>query len=579
VGFLDNPWSTGKDCCSTLLGIGTKVAEVQWLTSPLGMTWEFTFGDSYQGEIKAAVNTSRKVSAALGTAYDFAKEWGGPVCEFLQNLMNQSADAVAMALRGEFPSQDKMGPELQVALEVITHLILMADDAWQGIEPYERGYWQGYIAFEVVAVVVAAILSAPAGGSGGAAVLARHVPKVTRILRYLEQLLSKFDDLPGIGKLVAKIRGFNVIADKLEFCFVAGTPVLTLGGLRPVEQIKEGDWVWSRNDETGEWDWRPVVRTFTTHPDTLVHVHYEASGGAVDAEASKGLGMARHAVQPEAAQTEITCTPGHLIHARRKVGVMLTAFVAAGSLAAGDLLTLADGRDANVNAVRTEHAAPGTRFTTYNFTVAGHHTYFAGALPVWVHNDGLDDCGKLGERLVKIIAREGDDPTRYFEYLKEARQAISGTIKSDRIWGNGYKKMTQNMVEAFRKGEITDVDLLPTYNQLKASYSGSTTIRKLKQADTDIHHIVPKSVLRVLRGMDGGLPDDHSLGDVAAVALSKADHRKISDAMNPYLKSPAFTGLDTAAKKANAIVNWYANNGYSGQRKVALAWFKKRGIL
>ena len=135
------------------------------------------------------------------------------------------------------------------------------------------------------------------------------------------------------------------------------------------------------------------------------------------------------------------------------------------------------------------------------------------------------------------------------------------------------------MVKAFEDGDITDVDKIPTYNQLKASFSGSTTVCKLKQADTDIHHIVPKSVLKVLRGMDGGLPDDHSLGDVAAVALSKADHRKISDVMNPFLKSPAFTGLDTAAKKANAIVNWYANNGYPGQRKVALAWFKKRGIL
>jgi len=67
VGFLDNPWSTGKDCCSTLLGIGTKVAEVAWLTSPLGMAWEFSFGDAYQGEIKAAVNTSKvnKVSVPL----------------------------------------------------------------------------------------------------------------------------------------------------------------------------------------------------------------------------------------------------------------------------------------------------------------------------------------------------------------------------------------------------------------------------------------------------------------------------------------------------------------------------------
>ncbi|MCB1278692.1 hypothetical protein [Prosthecobacter sp.] len=579
-GFFDNPWSTGKDMVVSVAGISEKAANVIWLSTPMGTIWEMTFGDAYQGEVKAAIHAAQRAEELGAQVGHVLKDWGPEVWDFWWKLNFQVNETVVRsALQGEFPQKEKMGPELRLALELLEQILIMADDTWSGMESYERGYWQGYITFEIVAMVVGAVLTAPEGMVGGAAMLARHAPKVTRAFKFLEILLDRFADVPGIGRLVAKIRGFNVIADKLgDFCFVAGTPVLTLSGLRPIEQIKDGDWVWSRNDETGEWGWRPVVRTFVTHPDTLVHVHYEASGGAVDAEASQGLGLARHAVQPEAAPAEIACTPGHLVHARRSVGGMLAAFVAAGTLAAGDLLTLADGRDAAVQEARIEHAAPGTTFTTYNFTVAGHHTYFAGALPVWVHNDGLDDCGRLGERLVKIIAKKGDDPARYFEYLKEAREAISGTIKSDRIWGNGYKKMTQKMVKAFEDGDITDVDLIPTYNQIKASYAGSTTIRKLKQADTDIHHIVPKSVLKLMRGFPGGLPTDHSLGDVAAVALSKADHAKITKAMQKLLVSKDFRN-GSPADKANAIVQWYQDNGYQGMKKVSLAWFKKRSIL
>ncbi len=580
TGFFDNPYTTGKDAVASVVGISEKAANVLWLTSPLRTVWEFTYGDAYQGEIQTAIRAGQRAKEIGGQTYQVLKEWGPEVWDFLWKLNFQANETVVRsALLGEFPSKERMGPELRLALELLEQILIMADDAWVDMGAYQRGYWQGYITFEIVAVVVLAVATAPEGAVGGAAALARHAPKVTRLYQFLDKLLDRLDDIPALANLVNKLRGFKIIADKLgDFCFVAGTPVLTLRGMRPIEQIKEQDWVWSRDDETGEWGWRPVVRTFTTHPDTLVHVRYAAQGGEADMAASEGLGLTRQLIDKQG-EAEFSSTPGHLVHARRKAGGIMAAFVAAGSLTAGDLLTLADGRDAAVSDVRVEHAAPGTTFTTYNFTVAGHHTYFVGELPVWVHNDGLDDCGKLGERLVKIIAKKGDDPARYFEYLKEARVAISGTIKSDRIWGNGYKKMTQKMVDAFEKGEITDVDAIPTYNQLKASFSGSTTVRKLKQADTDIHHIVPKHALKALRGMDGGLPDDHSLGDVAAVALSKADHRKISNAMNPFLKSPGFQNLGTASEKALAIVNWYRDNGYSGQQKIAAAWFKKRGIL
>lgn len=585
VGFLDNPYSSAKDSVVTLVGVSTKAAKVAFLISPLGVLWEFTAGDQYQGNIKAATQAARRAKETATQTYQVIQKWGPVVIPFLFKLGLEIEEATGnhqmqtSLMMQDIPGTESLGPELRFLLDVFKEVIYMADDALAGMTPYERGYWHGYIAFEIMAAFISGVLTAPEGGVGAVAMLARHGPTMRRVFGYLEKLLGKLSDVAGLAKLSTKLHKFNLIADELgDFCFVAGTPVLTLHGPCPIEKVEEGEWVWSRNDETSEWGWRPVVKTFITHPETLVHVNYEAQpSGGPDAAASEGLGLLRKLVNPSAPPAEITCTPGHLIHARRGVGRRVVAFIAAGALLAGDLLTLADGRDAVIREVRVEQAALGTTFTTYNFTVEEHHTYFVGEQPVWVHNIGLDDCGKLGQRLGSLIVKYGDDVSQYFNYLKEARGALSGSISSDRIWCNGYKKMTSIMVEAFRKGDITDVDLLPTYNQIKNSLAESASLRKIVSVDMDVHHIVPESVLRMLRGDIGGLPSDYSLGDVAAVALSKADHSAITKAMQKLLVDPSFRS-STPASKARALVNWYETNGYDGQAKIAKAWLQKKSI-
>ncbi|WP_394840780.1 HINT domain-containing protein [Pendulispora brunnea] len=55
-------------------------------------------------------------------------------------------------------------------------------------------------------------------------------------------------------------------------CFVAGTPVSTPEGARPIEQIVAGDRVLSRDEETGEFSTRAVLRTFVRPATGLVDV-------------------------------------------------------------------------------------------------------------------------------------------------------------------------------------------------------------------------------------------------------------------------------------------------------------------
>lgn len=58
-----------------------------------------------------------------------------------------------------------------------------------------------------------------------------------------------------------------------SFCFVAGTLVSTENGLVPIEDIKEGDLVWSQNPETGEVKLKRVAQLFINKSDTILKIN------------------------------------------------------------------------------------------------------------------------------------------------------------------------------------------------------------------------------------------------------------------------------------------------------------------
>src|SRR5690606_23400112 len=55
-------------------------------------------------------------------------------------------------------------------------------------------------------------------------------------------------------------------------CFPAGTPVATKDGLRPIEEIKMGDWVYAYKEETGETALRQVLGTVQREVDAIVEI-------------------------------------------------------------------------------------------------------------------------------------------------------------------------------------------------------------------------------------------------------------------------------------------------------------------
>lgn len=144
-------------------------------------------------------------------------------------------------------------------------------------------------------------------------------------------------------------------------CFAAGTLVHTELGLRPIEEVREGELLWSRDEQTGSVALRPVLQRIVTPDRALLRIELRSAEGVSE---------------------ELRVTPPHPFWTER-------GWVAAESLALEERVLLVSGDWAVVAAA--EELEQGE--TVYNFEVDEFHTYFAGSVGVWVHNGGpKEEC-------------------------------------------------------------------------------------------------------------------------------------------------------------------------------------------
>ncbi|MCL2137323.1 MAG: polymorphic toxin-type HINT domain-containing protein [Coriobacteriia bacterium] len=135
-------------------------------------------------------------------------------------------------------------------------------------------------------------------------------------------------------------------------CFTAGTLVLTIRGPKPIEDIIIGDWLISTNVDSGETAKQRVLQTYIRQTRQLVHIWL---GGS-----------------------EIQVTPDHLFFSIGK------GWVKAIDLDKGDQLTSLNGDTIVIDSVSFEQLA--NLETVYNLDVDEYHTYYAGLMPILVHN-------------------------------------------------------------------------------------------------------------------------------------------------------------------------------------------------
>ena len=131
-------------------------------------------------------------------------------------------------------------------------------------------------------------------------------------------------------------------------CLVAGTPVMTIRGLRPIEGVRTGDLVLTRDIQSGSLAWKPVIDDTQRAPESIREIR---------------LSM----------QT-IRCTGGHLFWVSGK------GWTKASQLQAGDVLHAAE-EPTVVAEVKTLPAE-----ATFNLAVADNANYFVGPEMVLTHD-------------------------------------------------------------------------------------------------------------------------------------------------------------------------------------------------
>ena len=154
---------------------------------------------------------------------------------------------------------------------------------------------------------------------------------------------------------------------------MAGTLVTTKEGLKPIEEVKIGEYVLSRNEESGETSYKKVT-------DTLIRSTYNIC--TIELENGK-----------------IKSTTGHLFMVQDKW------WKAAAELKAGDILETADEQCQIVKSITVEEK--GYPVTTYNLSVEDNHTFFVNNEGILTHNmAGFKTCefSQVRKKLVNEYA-------------------------------------------------------------------------------------------------------------------------------------------------------------------------------
>ncbi len=294
-------------------------------------------------------------------------------------------------------------PETRLVLDMVDPVVKTIVKELNSLTIKEKahliGRVNGLVTFEV-------LLSVATSGAGTAV----KAGKVSEFLYDMSKFkfVTKYD---STGKITATLQKF---ADRLAIvlntrvCFVAGTLVSTAEGFKPIEELKVGDLVLTRNEfadgEETDNDYQPVTELITTHPSELLKLTLSDGNS----------------------EETLTTTANHPFYS-----LDTKSFIHADQLEESSRVASADGQPLTVTAISRRAASEGETFTTYNIEVASSHTYFVGRQRAWVHNTSTP-CKVAMKRFTDVLDELGEsaDKTKAAEEMLELLRSMekSGDI-------------------------------------------------------------------------------------------------------------------------------------------------------
>lgn len=214
-----------------------------------------------------------------------------------------------------------------------------------------------------------------------------------------------------------------------KLCFAAGTLVVTKDGLVPIEEVQPGALVLSRDEQTGQTDWRPVVQKFVTPDVRIISLTLRDDQGRLDS---------------------YDVTPTHPFWAEGH------GWMPAGELTPGLRVLTANGKWLTTERVGGQQ----TRTTVYNFEVADFHTYFVGKQAAWVHNEGCGSTNGVGAANAgaELAQRAVNQSNHIFGPKALGKHKLEGVLdafKGDKL--EAFKALEGEAQRLVDQGRIKDV--------------------------------------------------------------------------------------------------------------------------
>ncbi len=458
--FPNNPtdWSEAaagfcRGLGDSVVGIWDGVVEIHSLAVD-GTAYVITFDYRVRnGDAEGAI-------ADLKHDYRMAKEKAEAIADVLEQIAVYTSGMYFAAATGNQALMNKYGSEMALFAEYAAEIIELAYLEWKAeATDYEVGRAFGRIYGEIVL----AVASVGVGYISKGATLVSVLQKL-RVAPWMQRYPLT---LAKIDSLIIRAQGMTTTI----MCFVAGTPVHTADGLRPIESIQAGDLVLSRDERTGETGFKPVVETFVTHPEALYRI--TINNGA-DSET-------------------LICTGEHPFYS-----ATAEQFVPAAELSVGETLVLQSAEPtAHITDIQVERGPPegDGRYTTYNFEVADWNTYFVGDSGVWVHNRADDACEQIFSIYEKIKDRENLEGKPWTAWRKtlEKFDARRVKIKSIALFGALTRVQRDLYAKAANTADnVTAIELV-RFSRLKTAMTS-----RLQDNYLEVHHVFPQRYAKVL---------------------------------------------------------------------------------
>ncbi|WP_419330183.1 DNA/RNA non-specific endonuclease [Acinetobacter sp. ULE_I037] len=242
-------------------------------------------------------------------------------------------------------------------------------------------------------------------------------------------------------------------------CFTAGTLIETDQGFKAVENFVGGERVWSRNDRTLEYGYRPVIATKETTDQVIFEVVIQNQQGQ---------------------QEKLETTAEHPFWIKN-YGWLKASLLQSG-------MKLVDRNDEELTIV-SQVLVPNKLETVYNIEVDGFHTYHVGELGTWVHNANCCEI-KAPNSPIKPPTQTPSTITKidgkYFD-LKAGQKGA---------WNKLANKPEANSIYKFDNGYTYKTDANGRVSNVEANLKLETNDRnKYQQTNSGKNN--------------GRLPDDH----------------------------------------------------------------------